>query len=238
MLQIYGIEHIIYLLVSIILMAVGFFLIKKYINTEKKLNLLIRLLGLLLLINVIWNRISISLEEERFFSNFLPESYCGITSILLSISVMIFKKNSKIFHCLIYVGMVGALLTFFYPDFIPHFDNFFDSRLISGLNHHTIMIFLVLVMVLSGYVKPDLKKWYYLFIGLAFYICYGLFLITILDYPDALYIFNAMHKDVPLKWIHLGILFLPLHLSLLSIWEVLLKKRPKILILKPMDKSI
>ena len=75
--KIYGIEHILYLIICIILMVLGFFLIKKYINTEKKLSWLIRFLGLSLFIAIMWNRTSINIGRESFFARFLPGSFCG-----------------------------------------------------------------------------------------------------------------------------------------------------------------
>lgn len=230
--KIYGIEHILYLIICITLMVLGFFLIKKYINTEKKLSWLIRFLGLGLFIAIIWNRTSINIGRESFFASFLPGSFCGATSLFLAIAAMSLKKNHAIFHCLVYVGLLGGLITIFYPDFIGQSDSFFYPMTISGLAHHTVMVFLTIVMIFTGYVKPDFKKWYYLFLGLAMYMCYGLFLITVLNYSDAMHIFTPLLGGTPLNWIVLGLILLPLHLLLLMGWRFVFNKNSGILFLK------
>lgn len=230
--KIYGIEHILYLVICLTLMSLGLILIKKYINTEKKLERLIRILGFFLFVAIMWNRISIRIGKEDFWTGFLPGSFCGATSLFLSIAAMTLKRNYAIFHCLVYVGLLGGLITIFYPDFIGQADSIFYPMTISGLAHHTVMVFLTIVMIFSGYVKPELKKWHYLFLGLAVVMCYGLFLITILGYSDALHIHNPLLEGTPLNWIGLGVIFLPLHFFLLIMWRFVLNKKPEILFLK------
>lgn len=233
--KIYGIEHIVYLVIVISLMVVGLILIKKFINTEKKLSWLIRCLGLGLFIAIMWNRTTINIGRDNFFASFLPGSFCGATSLFLSIAAMSLKKNHAVFHWLVYVGLLGGLITIFYPDFIGQADSIFYGMTISGLAHHTVMVFLAIVMIFSGYVKPDIKKWYYLFLGLAIHMCYGLFLITVLGYTDASHIYTPLLEGTPLNWIGLGLFLLPLHLSLLFGWRFILNKKPKILFLQPSD---
>lgn len=230
--KIFGIEHILYLIVSLSVMFIGFVLIKKFINSEKKLRWLIRGLGFCLFAAIVWNRTTINWGREVFFASFLPSSFCGATSLFLAIAAMTLKKNHAVFHCLVYVGLLGGLITFFYPEFIGQNESFFYPMTISGLVHHTVTIFLTIVMVFTGYVQPEFKKWHYLFIGLSMYMCYGLFLITVLGYGDATHIYKPLLSGTPLNWLVLGILMLPIHLSLLWGWSVLFRKTPKLLFLK------
>ncbi|MFA6375282.1 MAG: hypothetical protein WCY04_03545 [Bacilli bacterium] len=230
--RIFGIEHILYLFVCILLMSLFLILIKKYIHSEKKLNILIRALGFILFIAIMWNRISININKENFFAGFLPGSFCGATSLFLSIAAMVLKKNHAAFYCLIYVGLLGGLVTIFYPDFIGQAESFFYPMTISGLVHHTVMVFLIMIMIFSGYVQPDLNKWYYLFLGLALYMCYGLLLITVLGYGDAMHIYTPLLEGTALNWIVLGLLFLPIHLGFLICWRYIVRKKPQVLFLK------
>ena len=215
---IYGIEHVIYLMIVIGLMVLSTWLIKRYIKTDKQLRLIIRLIGVLLLIAITWNRISVSMLRSGF-DEILPGTFCGTSSLFLAISAITLKKNHVIFHTLIYVGLLGGLLTLFYPEFIGQGSTFFYPMTISAMIHHTVMVYLALVMLMTGYVKPALKNWILLPIGLSFYMIYGLFLITELGYNDAMYIYHPILEGTPLNWFVLGMLFLIAHAIFLWVWE-------------------
>jgi len=144
--------------------------------------------------------------------------------LVFSLSALIFKKNSNIFHCLVYCGLLGGTLTLAYPDFIGQSDSIWYPMTISGLVHHTVMLFLGILMIRTGYMKPELKKWYILPIGLSFYMSFGLFLITYLGYNDAIQIYTPVLEDTPLDWLVLGVLFMSLVALFQILWGRLEKK--------------
>ncbi len=220
--QVYGWQHLVYLGIVIFLMILGIHLILKYVQKEKYV-FVVKITGLVLLAAILWNRISICLLRDGFKS-FLPGTYCGASSFALSLAVIFLKKDHKALHCLAYVGLLGGLLTLFYPDFIAQDISFFYPMTISGLVHHTIMVFLIILMIFTGYLKPNLKKWYLLPLGLSIYLTYGIFLITILKYNDAMLIFKPILSGTKLNWFYIGMLFLPFHASFLLVWETLKKK--------------
>ncbi|HAX03170.1 MAG: hypothetical protein A2Y45_07035 [Tenericutes bacterium GWC2_34_14] len=215
---IYGVEHVTYLIIVISLMILTTWFIKRHIKTEKQLRLIIRVIGILLLIAITWNRISVSMLRSGF-DEILPGTFCGTSSLFLAISAITLKKNHVVFHTLIYVGLLGGLLTLFYPEFIGQGATFFYPMTISAMIHHTLMVYLALLMLFTGYVKPALKHWIILPIGLSFYMIYGLFLITELNYNDAMYIYHPILEGTPLNWFVLGMLFLIVHVIFLWVWD-------------------
>lgn len=216
--QIYGIEHIIYLLIVIPLMVMVTFWMKKLIISEAILNRVIKWMGMMLLIAIIINRISVSYLSDGF-DKILPGTFCGTSSLVLALSTLFLKKDSPVFHSVVYVGLLGGLLTLFYPEFIGQGPSFFYPMTITAMIHHSIMVYLVFLMLASGYVKPMFSKWKYLPIGLTFYMTYGLLLITLLGYHDAMYIYKPILPNTFLNWAGLGMLFLPVHAIFLWIWD-------------------
>jgi len=221
--QIYGIEHIIYLVVVFSMMAVAILLIKKYVKTEAGLSRTVRITGALLLTAIVWNRLSVAFLRDGW-NSLIPGTFCGVSSFVFSVATLVFNKNSKVFHCLTYCGLLGGTLTLVYPDFIGQAATIWYPMTISGLVHHTVMLFLGILMLVTGYVKPELKKWHILPIGLSFYMSFGLFLITYLGYGDAIHIFTPILEDTPLDWLLLGAIFLSAHALFLFVWDRLEKK--------------
>lgn len=226
--QIYGIEHIIYLIITISMMVVATLLIKKYVHTEQQLTFVIKIIGGLLLVAILWNRWSVSYYRSGF-NAFLPGSFCGASSLFFALSTLFLKKNQAPFHCLIYIGMLGGLITIVYPDFIGQADSVLYPPTISGLLHHTIMFYLAVLMIITGYVKPNLKKWHYLPLGLSLYMTYGLFLVTVLGYGDAMLIYSPILEGTPLNWIVCGAMMLCLHFLFLLGWNRYQRKIPLLL---------
>jgi hypothetical protein len=218
--EVYGIEHMLYLLVSIIIGFVLYRILIRGIHDEKQSIRVIRILGLILFLAIIWNRLSISLVKSSF-SGFLPGTFCGASSLFLSLGTMTLKKNSAFFHSVAFLGFYGGLTTLIYPDFIGQSDSIFYSMTISGLIHHTIMVFLVIMMIRLGFLKPDFKKWHLFPIGLSFFMIYGLFLISELGYGDAMLIHEPILSGTPLNWFVLGLIILTLHGVTLYIYSSL-----------------
>lgn len=215
---VYGFEHFAYLFVSLLILVPTFLWIKKHVHTEKEIRKTIFILGAILFVAIIWNRISVCALRDGF-DKFIPSTFCGMSSLLLSISAMTLKKDHAVFHSVAYVGLLGGLLTNIYPDFIGQAPSIFYPMTISGLVHHTLMVFLVIVMFSLGYVRPSIKKWIYLPLGLAVYMCIGIFLMTELGYSDAMYIYSPILSGTPLNWFWLGMIFLPYHALFLLVWE-------------------
>lgn len=227
MLEIYGIEHILYLLVSIPCFIGLIYGVKKHVKNEEQLTKVIRYLGIIYGVVLIWNRISVSLFESDWH-HFIPDLYCGISGIVLSLCMIFLKKEHAIFHCVIYIGILGGTLTMIYPDFLVNGDSLFFQPTISGLIHHSFLVFMPILLVYMGYVKPDLKKYYILPVGMACYITFGVFEMTVLNYDKAMYLFNPALPNTMFDWFGLALLFLPTHFLFLVVWHYLPQKfKPK-----------
>lgn len=227
----FGLSHLLYLLVSIIVFVLLMIFIKKKVKTEKALNITIKILGGLLLASILFNRISVSYLKDGF-KFFLPSSYCGLSSIALGIVAIFGKKDNIFLHSIGYTGLLGGIMTLIYPDFIGQGSTIFYPMTISGLLHHTITVYIVVIMLMTGYLKPDIKKWHILPIGLSFYVMYGTFLIHVIGYSNSMYIVNPILEGTIFYWYVIGIIFLVVHYIFLYVWDKTLKEKVIIDIIK------
>lgn len=221
--EMYGIEHLLYLAISLSITVIGLIFAKRYIKTEKNAEIVVRCLGLILFALIMWNRIAICLYDGGI-KEFLPNTYCGATSLAFSFCALFLKRDSKIFHCLVYMAIVGGLATLLYPDFIGQAESIFFSKTISGLLHHSMHLFLALLMLVTGYVKPCIKRWVCLLLGLCVYVTYGIFLVTALGYGNAMYLYEPIIGGTPLTWYFTGALLLIAHAISLAVNAIVKKK--------------
>ncbi len=224
--EIWGWQHITYLAIFAVIAAVSIFLIKKYVKNEKTLVCILKGVAALLLASVIWNRASIAVKNSNPM-NLIPDSFCGISSFCLSLSLLIGKKNCRFFHFVCYVGFIGALLTLVYPDFIGQDESFWYPPTVSGLLHHTVMLYAIILMVITGYFTPTIKRWYCLPIGLSFVLTFGQFLISALGYDDAVYINHPLLPDSIFTWYFTGMLVVIVSLLIMLTFEYFLVWRKK-----------
>ncbi|NLW69940.1 MAG: YwaF family protein [Eubacteriaceae bacterium] len=216
--RIFGVEHLIYLAFSLSLTAAGLIFIRKMQREGRDTLPIIRITGGVLFICISLNRIAICALRDGW-SNLLPGSFCGASSLALSLLAVFGKRDNPALHCVAYTGLLGGLLTIAYPDFISQAPSIFYPMTITGLMHHSVMIYLVLAMLQTGFLKPSLKKWKYLPLGLCCYMTFGLFCVDVLGYIDAMYIEEAILPGTPLKWFVLGPVFLLLHYLFLLFWD-------------------
>ena len=149
----------------------------------------------------------------------IPNSFCGLSSLLLSISVLVGKKDNWFFHFICYLGFIGGLITLIYPDFLGQNQSFLYPATISGLLHHTIMFYLVLIMIITKYFVPTLKKWYYLPLGLACVMTYGLFLLDAVGHTTAMNITTPLLEGTILTWWFTGIMVVALSVATMAIFD-------------------
>ncbi len=222
--QLFGWQHFTYLAVVTVIGVAVTVLIKLFCKTDKSLSIAIRIYSLFLLFWIVMNRALIAINTKNPL-RFLPDSFCGTMSMCLSFVGLFAKKDSKLFHWIVYCGLLGGFLTLIYPDFLPQHPSIFYLPTISGLMHHTVALFLCVTIIATGYMKISIKRWVYLPVGLAFEMVYGLFLITALKFSDALVIYAPLIEGTPFTWYFTGFLFLILHLIvLLTVEFVRLKK--------------
>lgn len=218
--EIYSIKTIVYLIISIGLTIAGLILIKKFVKKEATLKWIVKGSGIVLLIFIIINRIATAymliVEEAGKHPDItswwylIPETFCGLSALTLALDVVFFKKNNLAMHALCYFALIGGLFASVYPNYLGYLE-FFSLRAFTGLLHHSMMVFLVLLMLLTGYFTPSIKRWWVPFITYALFVVFGLFEIQVFGHPqDTMSIFEPLISGSPVmavltSWYMLGI---------------------------------
>lgn len=173
--------HISYIILNIIILILTIILCGKGFLKGKQL--IIKIAGIILFVLVIVNRFSITI--------------CGLSSLLLALAIILGKEDNWILNSASYLGFFGSAIVIFYPDFLIT-QPFFSIRSITGLLHHSLMNLLIIVMMITGYIKPSRTKFKYLIIMMAFYMTYGIFLIDALGIDNAMQIGKPLIKNAPI----------------------------------------
>ena len=215
---VFGWEQFSYLAVFVVLAATATVLIVKFVKTEKALSVTMRIIGGILFACVLWNRITLAVKNSNPMS-LIPDTFCGISSVILSLAMMIGRRDNKVFHFICYLGFVGGLITLIYPEFIGQDASVFYPPTISGLLHHTFMVYAVVLMLLTKYFVPTFRKWYALPLGLCCVMTFGIFEITALGYSDAMQIFTPLLPDTIFTWWFCGLLLLPFSYIVMFIFD-------------------
>lgn len=225
--KVFGIEHILFILVFSVISVAGLVLIRKFCKTEKNKNLSVLIVASLLLAAVIFNRISISAVSGKWL-DLIPNTFCGFTSFSFAIFALVIKdKNHPIFHFYIYMALIAGALSTIYPDYIGQASSIWYSKTISGLLHHAIAFDLALLILLTGKFMPDLKKWYCMPLGFVSYITFGLFLNQVFGMSNAMNINKPFVADTPFTWYLVGPLVYIVQIGFLLCFNFIKKKRRK-----------
>ena len=218
----FELSHILYLVFSFALIAAGIFLIKRYCTTKRSIEIATFAAAGALLFAIVWNRIAHAVvgHDAR---QLMPYSYCSMTSLLLSIATLVFYKNRNhyIFHCLCYIGLIGPIAAVIFPGNILGVDStFFAQRTLTFFFHHSLLLFLSILLLATGQFKPDWRRWWCFILGLCFYITFGLFQIQALHMEHSMEINKPFIDDTFLTWYFTGtILALPLMMIIACIYE-------------------
>lgn len=193
--------HISYIILNIIILILTIILCGKGFLKGKQL--IIKIAGIILFVLVIVNRFSITIYDNVIASKdaswweLLPNSICGLSSLLLALAIILGKEDNWILNSVSYLGFFGSAIVIFYPDFLIT-QPFFSIRSITGLLHHSLMNLLIIVMMITGYIKPSRTNFKYLIIMMAFYMTYGIFLIDALGIDNAMQIGKPLIKNAPI----------------------------------------
>ena len=156
-LNVFGSVHIIYLIITLSLSALGLFCAKRYAKTEKAQTIVLKSIAIMLFIWILLNRLSqVYRYSDVRWEQIIPDSFCGMTSLVLSLSVLFGKKDNAVYHFVWALGLVGAVTTIFYPTFLDQGPTVFYLPTISGLLHHSLT--LVMVIALFLFEMPPLLK--------------------------------------------------------------------------------
>lgn len=201
--EVFGKEHWIYLAIFIGFSVAVLVLGKKYAKTEYAQAVFLKSLALALLATIVMNRLS---QVFRYglvrWEQIIPDSFCGMSSLVLSLAVLIGKKNNPVLHFVWFLALVGGVITMAYPSFLGQGPTVFYLPTISGLLHHSFAIIMVTALLLFDQIEITYKKWYYSIFGFSCYLTVGAFLMSVFDIPDAFHIVEPMLSGTPLTvWV-------------------------------------
>lgn len=201
--EVFGIEHVLYMIISTVVSVIGFILIKKYAKTEKAQNVIIKITAGLLFISILANRLSqvFRYGQVRWYC-IIPDSYCGMSSLVLALAVLLGKKDNAFLHFVWLLGLFGGIATVIYPTFVSQDASFFYLPTISGLLHHSFSAITAVMVLLFKQINITYKKWHYVLLGLTCYITVGAFLMAVFNVSDAYHIVEPLLPNTPLTaWV-------------------------------------
>ena len=202
-LSVFGSVHLIYLFITLPLSFVGLFLAKKYAKTEKSQSIVLKSIAILLLVWILINRLSQVFRYSNVrWEQIIPDSFCGMTSLVLPLAVLFGRKDNVVYHFLWLLGLVGALITIFNPTFLNQSTSVFYLPTISGLLHHSLCLILVCALLLFKQIYVTYKKWYCTLFGFTSYLTLGAFQMSVFGFTDSFHIAEPILSDTPLTaWV-------------------------------------
>ena len=219
MLEVYGTEHIVYMCVCLVLMVVLLMLLKRFVPRDK-MFIPVKLTAAVGLVLIVINRIVVARSRGGTFLDFIPDTYCSMMGFILPVVVLLFRPGTKIFQYAIFAGMIGGLITLFYPDFLVYFDSIFNIHPFTGLLYHTLMVLVFLEVLVCGYYTPSFRNWASFPVGLAFMVVFAVFGNTVLGQSNNMYLNAPLLPDTALTWWVAGILMLVLYTVCLQVYEM------------------
>lgn len=227
--KIFGWEHSIYVVISIILAVVTCIFAKKYAKTEKSQEVLMRCFGGLLFAVIFINRLSLVFEgSEPNWMKLITDSFCSTSSYVLGITLLVGKKNNNVLHFIWLIALAGGIATTFAPNFIGQNPSFLYPPTIWGMMHHTLSAIIVIVMLLFGYVDISYKKWYCTLWGFASYLSYGAFLMCVLKFGNPFYMVEPVFAGTFLTVWGMAPIYIVGYILIVSIVKIVKRKKTKI----------
>ena len=201
--EIFGVEHLTYIAVSTIVLSAALLYAKKAAKTEKQQQIVLKIFASLLFISIITNRLSqVFRYEEVRWIQIIPDSFCGMTSLVLSLAVLLGKKDNVVYHFVWILALFGGVSTVIYASFVGQAPSIFYLPTISGLLHHSFAALTAVALLLFKQINITYKKWYCTLFGFTAYLTLGAFLIAVGGMDDAFHIFTPLLDGTPLTaWV-------------------------------------
>ncbi len=229
--QVFGKEHLIYVIVCLCVGIATCVLAKKFVKTEKAKSIFMRCLGAVLFAVILANRFALVFERETAnWYKLITDSFCSTSSYVLGLTLMIGKKDNNVLHFVWFISLVGGAITTFYPNFIDQHPSFMYPPTILGMLHHTIQMFIVILMLLLGYVRISIKKFHCSIIGLVSYLAFGGFLLCVLGahFGNPFYMTAPALGGTPLTVWVIAPIYLVVQFLILFTVELVRKKKNKV----------
>ena len=201
--QLFGTEHILYIIITAVLAGTGLLCAGKYAKTHRSQTVILKSLAFCLLVAIMANRLSqvFRYDTVRWYC-IIPDSFCGMTSLVLALAVLFGKKNNNVLHFVWLLGLFGGISTVIYATFLDQDISFFYLPTISGLLHHSFSAILVIALLMFRQIDITYKKWYCTFFGFTSYLTVGAFLMHTFRMSDAFHIAQPLIPGTPLTaWV-------------------------------------
>ena len=225
-LDVFGSVHIIYLLITLPLSAFGLYFAKRYAKTEKTQKIILKSIAAMLFIWILINRLSqVFRYSDVRWEQIIPDSFCGMTSLVLSLAVLFGKKDNAVYHFVWALGLVGSVITIFYPTFLDQGSSVFYLPTISGLLHHSITLVMIIALFLFGQIHVTYKKWYCTFFGFTSYLTLGAFQMAVFGFSDSFHIVEPMLDGTPLTAWVIAPIYATCYAIVLLMFELVRKRK-------------
>ena len=201
--QLFGTEHILYIVISTVVGAAALLAAGKFAKTQPAQTIFLKVLAFLLFAAIMTNRLSqvFRYDTVRWYC-IIPDSFCGMTSLVLSLAVLLGRKNNNVLHFVWLLGLFGGISTVIYATFVDQDVSFFYIPTISGLLHHSFSAMLVVALLLFRQIDITYKKWHCTFFGFTAYLTLGAFLMHTFNLSDAFHIAEPLSPGTPLTaWV-------------------------------------
>lgn len=201
--QLFGTEHILYIVITTLLGGGGLWTAKYLAKTQKAQRWALHGLAFLLLVAIVTNRLSqvYRYDTVRWYC-IIPDSICGMTSLVLSLAVLLGKRDNPVLHFAWLPGLFGGISTVIYATFVGQGPTFFYLPTISGMLHHSLCALVVVALFLFRQIDVTYKKWYCTLFGFTSYLTVGAFLMQTFDMSDAFHIAEPLLPGTPLTvWV-------------------------------------
>lgn len=226
--KIYGIEHIIYIIISVILTVIICICAKKFVKTDEAQKILIKISGGILFAIILINRLVLVFEYDTVnWLKLITDSFCSTSSYVLSLTILFGKKDNNILHFVWLISLAGGVITTFYPDFIGQNPSFMYAPTIFGLMHHTISAIVVILLLMFKYINLTYRKWYCTLFGFTTYLSYGAFLMCVLDFSNPFYMVKPAINGTPFTVWNIMIIYIIVYSLILFTIEMIRKQIKK-----------
>jgi hypothetical protein len=180
----------------------------------------------LLLAAIVTNRVSqvFRYDTVRWYC-LIPDSFCGMTSLVLSLGILLGKRDNPVLHFAWLPGLFGGISTVIYATFVGQGPTFFYLPTISGMLHHSLCALLVVAIFLFRYLELTYKKWYCTLFGFTSYLTVGAFLMQTFDLSDAFHIAEPLLPGTPLTAWVMAPMYAFAYGSILAVIELVKRKK-------------
>lgn len=172
--------HIIFMIVSLVLI-VGFLILSKcFIKSQNKKDLILKLSAIATLIlhySPLYVNFFTEGKAEIFATMILPLYPCNVAMWLLVIVAFIRNKNSKIFTVLatilFYLGIIGGVFGIVLNEIYSNNPTLADWHVLHGLLSHDTLLFGSIWVAVGGYMKIRVRNLSSIIIGLLSLVVLG-----------------------------------------------------------------